>query len=399
MNPAALEETLRWPFFEEGHRRFAQALARWADATLPRLPHDDVDAACRARVKALGEEGFLKAVVPAEHGGLHPRLDVRTLCLAREILAARDGLADFAFAMQGLGTGSISLFGSTALKSRYLPPVRDGKAIAAFALSEPEAGSDVAALATTAVADGPSHVRINGQKTWISNGGIADHYVVFVRTGEGPGARGLSAFVVDASAPGLEVAERIEVIAPHPLATLRFDGVRVPLANRLGKGGDGFKVAMATLDIFRSTVGAAALGFGRRALQATLERASARKLFGAPLGDLQMTQAAIAESASEIDASALLIYRAAWTKDQGAARITREAAIAKMFATEAAQRVIDRAVQLHGGLGVTKGSAVEELYREIRALRIYEGATEVQKIVIARELLRQGATQSAQAAE
>jgi acyl-CoA dehydrogenase len=399
MNPATFEEALRWPFFEEEHRAFAQALAGWADATLPRLPHEDVDAACRARVKALGEAGFLKAVVPAEQGGLHPRLDVRTLCLAREILAARDGLADFAFAMQGLGTGPISLFGSAALKFRYLPPVRDGKTIAAFALSETEAGSDVAALATTAVADGPSHVRINGQKTWISNGGIADHYVVFVRTGEAPGARGLSAFVVDATAPGLEVAERIEVIAPHPLATLRFDGVRVPLENRLGKAGDGFKVAMATLDIFRSTVGAAALGFARRALQASVERAGTRKLFGAPLGDLQMTQAAIAESASEIDASALLVYRAAWSKDQGAARITREAAIAKMFATEAAQRVIDRAVQLHGGLGVTRGSAVEELYREIRALRIYEGATEVQKIVIARELLKQGATQSAQAAE
>jgi acyl-CoA dehydrogenase len=399
MNPATFEETLCWPFFDAEHRAFAQTLANWADATLPRLPQDDVDAACRARVKALGEAGFLKAVVPAEHGGLHSGLDVRTLCLAREILAARDGLADFAIAMQGLGTGSISLFGSAALKSRYLPPVRDGKAIAGFALSEREAGSDVAALATTAVADGPFHVRIDGQKTWISNGGIADHYVVFVRTGEASGARGLSAFVVDARSPGLEVAERIEVIAPHPLATLRFDGVRVPLENRLGKGGEGFKVAMATLDIFRSTVGAAALGFARRALQKTIERANTRKLFGAPLGDLQMTQASIAESASEIDASALLIYRAAWTKDQGAARITREAAIAKMFATEAAQRVIDRAVQLHGGLGVTKGSAVEELYREIRALRIYEGATEVQKIVIARELLKQGAAQSAQAAE
>jgi acyl-CoA dehydrogenase len=395
----SLDETLTWPFFDDAHRRFAEALVRFADTTLPALPHDDVDAACRARVEALGEGGFLKAVVPAEHGGLYDKLDVRTLCLAREILAFRDGLSDFAFAMQGLGSASISLFGSTALKARYLPPVRDGRAIAAFALSEPEAGSDVAALAATAKSDGASHLRIDGGKTWISNGGIADHYVVFARTGEGPGAKGLSAFVVDADTPGLSVAERIEVIAPHPLATLRFEGVRVPADNRLGKPGDGFKVAMATLDVFRSTVGAAALGFARRALHETVERAASRKLFGAPLAELQLTQGAIAESASEVDASALLVYRAAWTKDQGAARVTREAATAKMFATEAAQRVIDRAVQLHGGFGVTKGVKVEELYREIRALRIYEGATEVQKVVIARELLKNRAGKSALAAE
>jgi acyl-CoA dehydrogenase len=394
-----LEETLSWPFFDDGHRHFAEALARWADATLTTLPHADLDAACRARVKALGDGGFLKAVVPAEHGGLNRALDVRTLCLARDILAFRDGLADFAFAMQGLGTASISLFGSPALKAHYLPPVRDGRAIAAFALSEPDAGSDVAALATTAKPDGPAHLRIDGTKTWISNGGIADHYVVFARTGEAAGAKGLSAFVVDADTPGLSVSERIEVIAPHPLATLRFEGVRVPLANRLGGPGDGFKVAMATLDVFRSTVGAAALGFARRALHETVERAASRKLFGAPLAELQLTQGAIAESASEVDASALLVYRAAWTKDQGAARVTREAAMAKMFATEAAQRVIDRAVQLHGGLGITKGVKVEELYREIRALRIYEGATEVQKVVIARELLKSRSGKSALAAE
>ena len=395
----SLDETLTWPFFDDGHRRFAAALTRFADTTLAGLPHDDVDQACRARVKALGEGGFLKAVVPAEHGGLHEKLDVRTLCLAREILAFRDGLSDFAFAMQGLGSASISLFGSAVLKAHYLPPVRDGRAIAAFALSEPEAGSDVAALATTAKPDGASHLRIDGSKTWISNGGIADHYVVFARTGEGHGAKGLSAFVVDADTPGLSVTERIEVIAPHPLATLRFEGVRVPVGNRLGGPGDGFKVAMATLDVFRSTVGAAALGFARRALHETVERAASRKLFGAPLAELQFTQGAIADSASEVDASALLVYRAAWTKDQGAARVTREAATAKMFATEAAQRVIDRAVQLHGGFGVTKGVKVEELYREIRALRIYEGATEVQKVVIARELLKNRAGKSAVAAE
>jgi acyl-CoA dehydrogenase len=394
-----LDETLTWPFFDGGHRRYAEMLARWADATLPGLPHDDVDAACRARVKALGEAGFLKAVVPSEHGGLHPKFDVRTLCLVREILAFRDGLADFSFAMQGLGSGPISLYGSTETKARYLPRVRDGLAIAAFALSEPEAGSDVAALATTATADGPSHMRLTGSKTWISNGGIADHYVVFARTGEGPGAKGLSAFVVDADTPGLEVVERIETIAPHPLATLRFDGARVPVANRLGQPGDGFKVAMSTLDIFRSSVGAAALGFARRALYETVERAATRKLFGAPLADLQLTQGAIADSAADVDASALLVYRAAWTKDQGAARVTLEAAMAKMVATEAAQRVIDRAVQLHGGLGITKGVKVEELYREIRALRIYEGATEVQKVVIARELLKNRPGKPALAAE
>jgi acyl-CoA dehydrogenase len=394
-----LGDTLVWPFFEDGHRRFADALTRWADGALSNLPHDDVDAACRVRVAALGAEGFLKAVVTAEHGGLSPQLDVRTLCLAREILSFRDGLADFAFAMQGLGSGPITLFGNDSLKQRYLPAVRDGKAIAAFAISEPEAGSDVAAIATTAKDDGPAHVRIDGCKTWISNGGIADHYIVFARSEPASGAKGLSAFVVDAHTPGLTVAKRIEVIAPHPLATLSFDGVRVPIANRIGRPGDGFKIAMATLDVFRATVGAAALGFARRALFETIEHAGRRQLFGAPLGDLQLTQAAIAESASEVDAAALLVYRAAWTKDQGAERVTREAAMAKMVATESAQRVIDRAVQVHGGLGVTKGVKVEELYREIRALRIYEGATEVQKIVIAREALKNRAGVHKSAAE
>src|ERR1051325_6711262 len=320
----SLAETLTWPFFEAHHRRFADELARWADATLPGLPHDDVDAACRARVAALGKAGFLKACVPAEFGGLHAKLDVRTLCIAREILAFRDGLSDFAVAMQGLGTGAISLYGTPKLKQRYLPPVRDGKAIAAFALSEPEAGSDVAAMTTTATPDGNAHVRIDGAKTWISNGGIADHYVVFARTGEAPGAKGLSAFMADADTPRLTVIDRIEVIAPHPLATLRFDGVRVPVTNRLRRTGAGFKVAMGTLDIFRATVGAAALGFARRALHESVEQAATRNLFGAPLGDLQMTQATIADSATEVDAAALLVDRAAWTKEQGAEGVTRE---------------------------------------------------------------------------
>ncbi len=388
-----LAAALRLPFFTMAHREHAARLQGWAGARLADLPHDTdttegLDAACRARVRALGEAGFLRACVPAAHGGLHETLDVRTLCLSREILGWHDGLADFAFAMQGLGTGSISLYGSDALKARYLPPVARGEAIAAFALSEKEAGSDVAAMATSAVADGPDHVRINGDKTWISNGGIADHYVVFARTGEAPGARGLSAFVVDADAPGLTVSERIDVIAPHPLATLSFENVRVPLTHRLGGPGEGFKVAMATLDIFRSTVGAAALGFARRAQHEALSRATTRQLFGAPMAELPLAQAAIAESEAEIDAASLLIYRAAWLKDSGQTRITREAAMAKMVATENAQRVIDRSLQLFGGLGVTKGVKVEELYREIRALRIYEGATDVQKIVIAREAIR-----------
>jgi acyl-CoA dehydrogenase len=389
----SLAQSLGLPFFDNAHRDHAARLSAWAAETLHALPHDTVttaglDAACRARVAALGEAGFLKACVPAAYGGLAEGLDVRTLCLSREILAFHDGLADFGFAMQGLGTGSITLHGSEEAKRRYLPPVAAGQAIAAFALSEKEAGSDVAAMATEAAPDGNDHVRITGEKTWISNGGIADHYVVFARTGEAPGARGLSAFVVDADAPGLSVSERIDVIAPHPLATLRFDGVRVPVASRLGGPGEGFKVAMATLDIFRSTVGAAALGFARRAQHEALSRATSRQLFGAPMAELPLAQAAIAESEAEIDAAALLIHRAAWLKDTGQPRITREAAMAKMVATENAQRVIDRSLQLFGGLGVTKGVKVEELYREIRALRIYEGATDVQKIVIAREAIR-----------
>jgi acyl-CoA dehydrogenase len=393
------QSTLGWPFFEAAHKEHAATLEIWAQRTLHLLPHETasnegLDYACRARVRALGEAGLLKACVPKAYGGLTDNLDVRTLCLTREILAWHDGLADFAFAMQGLGTGSISLFGSEAIKARYLPPVAEGKAIAAFALSEKEAGSDVAAMTTSAVPDGNSHMRITGEKTWISNGGIADHYVVFVRTGEAPGARGLSAFVMDADAPGLSVSERIEVIAPHPLATLRFENVRVPVANRLGAPGEGFKVAMATLDIFRSTVGAAALGFARRAQHEALGRASSRVLFGAPMAELPLAQATLAENETEIDAAALLIYRAAWMKDQGAPRITREAAMAKMVATESAQRVIDRSMQLFGGLGVTRGVKVEELYREVRALRIYEGATDVQKLIIAREALKTFAERS-----
>lgn len=380
---------LNWPFFEEAHREFARGLSDWSSREIDKhVDHADVDRSCRALVRALGDAGWLRAVVPAAYGGLSEQIDVRRLCLAREILAWQDSLADFAFAMQGLGTGSISLFGSEALKKRYLTATCSGRQIAAFALSEPEAGSDVAALAATAAADGSTHVRLNGKKTWISNGGIADHYVVFARTGEGPGVKGLSAFVVDADTPGLSIDGRIEITAPHPLATLKFSDCRVPLSQRLGAPGEGFKVAMATLDIFRATVGASALGMARRALDESLRRARTRRLFGAPLGDLQLSQSALADSAVDIDAAALLVYRAAWVKDSGKPRVTRESSSAKLFATEMAQRAIDRAVQMFGGHGVRKGIKVEALYREIRALRIYEGASEVQKVIIAREMLK-----------
>ena len=379
---------LQWPFFTDAHRQLAADLERWAVKHLAHVEHADVDQSCRNLVAALAAGGWLNHSAPApDTTGTHP-LDVRTLCLMRETLARHSGLADFAFAMQGLGSGSIALSGSSALKKKYLPAVRNGKAIAAFALSETVAGSDVAALATTATLDGDHYV-INGEKTWISNGGIADFYTLFVRTGEAPGAKGLSAIVVDADAPGLRITERIEVIAPHPLATLRFEDCRVPRSQLLGQSGAGFKIAMSTLDIFRSTVGAAALGFARRALDETLRHTTSRQLFGAPLSDLQMTQGKIADMAVAIDASALLVYRAAWTRDCVADRVTREAAMAKLFATESAQEVIDQAVQLFGGRGVTRGEKVEELYREVRALRIYEGASEVQKLVIARQVLQE----------
>ena len=375
---------LHWPFFEPRHRELADRLETWAAQNLSHIEHDDTDRACRSLVAALGREGWLKFTAPGE--GDVEKIDVRTLALIREILARHSGLADFAFAMQGLGAGPISFFGDDEQRKTWLPKTRSGKAIAAFSLSEPASGSDVANISTTARRDGNGFV-IDGEKTWISNGGIADFYIVFARTGEAPGARGLSAFVVEAGSPGLKVAERLNTIAPHPLARLRFEGCRVPASAQIGRGGDGFKIAMATLDVFRTSVGAAALGFARRALDETLKRAADRHLFGAPLADLQMVQGHLADMALEIDAAALLVYRAAWTKDMGAARVTREAAMAKLFATEAAQRVIDNAVQIHGGDGVRSGHPVETLYREIRALRIYEGASDVQKIVIARSVL------------
>jgi acyl-CoA dehydrogenase len=380
---------LDWPFFEPRHRALAQGVDEWVRENLSDLDHDaDADATCRALVRKLGAGGWLRHVVPAAYGGVAQRVESRALCLIRETLARHAGLADFAFAMQGLGSCAIALHGSEALRQRYLPRVAAGEWIAAFAMSEPEAGSDVAAIATRAVPDGETFV-LDGVKTWISNGGIADFYTVIARTGEAPGAKGLSAFIVDADTPGLEVAQRIDVMAPHPLATLRFSGCRVSAARRLGAAGQGFAVAMETLDIFRASVAAAALGFARRALDEALGRARARRLFGQPLAQFQLTQAALADMATAIESSALLIYRAAWLRDEKGARTTREAAMAKLVATESAQQVIDRAVQLFGGLGVKRGEAVERLYREIRPLRIYEGASEVQKLIIARELLRE----------
>jgi alkylation response protein AidB-like acyl-CoA dehydrogenase len=379
---------LRWPFFEAHHRDFAAALDAWAHATVRDQHGHDVDAQCRLLVKQLGAGGWLRhAVGGTAYGAAADVIDTRMLCLARETLARHEGLADFAFAMQGLGSGAISLAGTPEQKARWLPRVAAGEAIAAFALSEPDAGSDVAALQCAASIEG-DHAVLNGEKTWISNGGIADFYVVFCRTGEAPGARGISAFVVEAGTPGFEIAERIEVIAPHPLARLRFTHCRVPLAHRIGAAGEGFKVAMRTLDVFRTSVAAAALGFARRALEEGLARAKSRPMFGGKLADFQLTQAKLAQMALTIDSAALLVYRAAWERDQGM-NVTRQAAMAKLAATEGAQQVIDAAVQLFGGLGVTSGMPVERLYREIRSLRIYEGATEVQQLIIGRDLIKE----------
>lgn len=373
---------LDWPFFDAEHRALADRAREWAADCHGLVDEADPDSTCRRLARGMGEAGLLDVAVPPDGH----RLDVRSLCLMRDHLAQRAGLVDFAFAMQGLGTGAIQLFGTPEQRARWLPPVCAGEQLAAFALSEKAAGSDAAALATSAVRDGDAWA-LNGEKTWISNGGIAGVHVVFARTGEGPGTRGLSAFVVPGGAAGLTTAERIEVSAPHPLATLRFEDCRVPPDALLGRPGEGFKIAMSVLDVFRSTVGAAALGFARRALDEALAHARRRHLFGAPLADMPVTQAALADMATDVDAAALLVYRAAWAKDSGAARITREASMAKLYATEAAGRVVDRAAQIHGGLGVVAGHPVELLTREVRALRIYEGASEVQRVVIARQVL------------
>jgi len=378
---------LDWPFFEERHRLLGAQLEMWATQHVPVPLPRDVDTQCRLLVRTLGGAGWLRhSVAGSEYGGIDEVIDSRSICIIRETLSAHSGLADFAFAMQGLGSGAISLAGTPAQKSRYLPSVARGESIAAFALSEPDAGSDAAALTCSAYVDGDDVV-LNGAKTWISNGGIADFYIVFARTAEAAGARGISAFIVETGTPGLEIAERIDVIAPHPLARLRMVDCRIPLRQRIGEGGEGFKVAMRTLDVFRTSVAAAAVGMGRRALAEALQRAASRKMFGKTLGDFQLTQAKLAQMATTIDSSALLTYRAAWQRDQGVGT-TMEAAMAKLAATEGAQQVIDAAVQIWGGLGVVSEQPVERLYREIRALRIYEGASEVQQLIIARELVK-----------
>ena len=387
---------LNWPFFDERHRELHAALARWCAENSDAITHDEsrdaVDQMCRGIVKRLGSAGFTRYCVRADQGGAFADFDVRCISILRESLARFDGLADFAFAMQGLGSGAITLAGSAELQSKYLPKVARGEAIAAFALSEPEAGSDVAAMQCSARQDG-DHYLLDGAKTWISNGGIADFYCVFART-QAPivradgttAASGISAFVVDAATPGFSVAERIDLMAPHPMATLSFKNCRIPAAQRIGPEGEGFKIAMRTLDIFRTSVAAAALGFAQRALEEAIKQVQARRMFGRKLADFQMTQVALADMATDVDAARLLTYRAAWLRDTGG-RVTKEAAMAKMTATETAQRVIDQALQLFGARGVTTGSVVEKLYRDIRALRIYEGATEVQKLIIAREVL------------
>jgi|HubBroStandDraft_6_1064221.scaffolds.fasta_scaffold75888_4 acyl-CoA dehydrogenase len=368
---------LDWPFFEPRHRALAAEIDAWATEHVG-AASADVDAHCRALVHALGQAGWLKYAVGD--------IDTRAVCLIRETLARHEGLADFAFAMQGLGSGPISLFGNADQKKRYVARAGDGSSIAAFALSEPSTGSDAAALTCAARRDGDSYV-LDGEKTWISNGGIADFYVVFARTGEAPGAKGITAFVVEPGTPGFDCSERIEVIAPHPLGRLTFASCRVPFRAVIGEEGQGFKIAMATLDVFRTSVAAAALGFARRALDEALRHATTRSMFGQMLADFQLTQARIATMATGIDAAALLTYRAAWLRDRGQ-RVTVEAAMAKMVATETAQQVIDSAVQLLGALGVVQGHPVEQLYREIRPLRIYEGATEVQQLIIARGIMK-----------
>jgi acyl-CoA dehydrogenase len=380
---------LAWPFFDARHRDLATALDQWCADELAHLGHgeEDLDGLCRHILARLGAGGWLRHAVPASHGGMAENLDVRSLCIIRETLGRWHGLADFVFAMQGLGSGAVSLFGSDTQKAWMLPGIASGQRMGAFALTELDSGSDVAAMTTSARLDG-NEWRIDGAKTYISNGGIATQYILFARTGEAPGAKGISAFLVPADAPGLVVEERLRVMAPHPLATLRFDNLRLPADALIGEAGKGFAYAMASLDLFRTTVGAAALGFARRALDEATARVRVRQLQGRPLADNAVVQAQLADMALDIDAAALLIYRAAWVRDVEGRRNTREAAMAKLFATDRAQDVIDKAVQLHGGMGVTHGAVVENLFREVRALRIYEGASEVQRVVIAREHLK-----------
>jgi acyl-CoA dehydrogenase len=378
---------LDWPFLDDDHRRLATELDGWAGREL--VPHthgEDLDTSCRSIARQLGQAGWLRHVVPAEFGGSRKSLDVRSLCLIRETLARHAPLADFVFALQALGAGPVTLFGTDEQRRAILPGIASGERIAAFALSEEDAGSDVAAMRTTARRSDGGYV-LDGEKTWISNAGIADHYVVFCRFPDA-GERGYAAFSVEASNPGLEVTGRLGTLAPHPLGTIALRSCRVDADALIGESGRGLRVALGTLDVFRATVGAAAVGFARRALDEAVAHVRERQAFGGTLADLQLVQASLADMAVEIDASALLVYRAAWTRDSGAERVTREAAMAKLHATEAAQRVIDAAVQLLGARGLAAGSVLEGLYREIRALRIYEGASDIQRLVIAGVLLK-----------
>lgn len=375
-------EHLDWPFYEPRHRDLARVVEAWR---MPPTDHADVDASCRAIVAALGSAGLLSVCV-AEADRDASTLDSRSLCVMREHLAYQDGLADFAFAMQGLGSGPVSLAGTPEQRAAWLPRVAKGEALAAFALSEPNAGSDAVALTTRATRDGDAWV-IDGCKTWISNGGIADFYCVFARTGDEPSSRSISCFLVPADTRGLRVAERIDVISPHPLARLDFEGCRLPADALLGAPGEGFKLAMRTLDIFRASVAAAAVGFARRALDEAASHAVGRRMFGGTLAGQQLTQATLGDMTSAIDAAALLVARAAWKRDVAKERTTREAAMAKLVATESAQKVIDAAVQMFGARGVQSGNVVERLYRDIRALRIYEGASEVQRLILGRDIV------------
>ena len=377
---------LAWPFFDDTHRALATSVTEWASTQTVNAP--SLDDACRTWVRLRGAAGYLRYCVPEAWGGALPTLDSRALCVLRESLAARDGLADFVFAMQGLGSGAITLGGTDALRAEWLPRVASGHAIAAFALSEPEAGSDAGAMSTSATRiDGGW--RLNGMKTWISNGGIADFYCVFARSApESTGSKGISGFFVRADSPGISVTERIEVISPHPLATLSFRDCEVPHHALLGTEGDGFALAMRTLDIFRVSVAAAATGFARRALHEALQYTNSRAMFGSTLSAQPLAQAMLGDMATDLDAAALLTYRAAWHRDTQGTRSTAVAAMAKLGATELAQQIIDRALQLHGGRGVRVGGVVERLYREVRALRIYEGATEVQRLLVGRETLK-----------
>jgi acyl-CoA dehydrogenase len=376
------------PFFEERHRRLATELDDRAADMVAGLDHSGSELErARAIGRALGGAGWFRLLVADPEQAEGPP-DVRSLCIARETLARHDGLADFVMALQGLGSAPILFSGSAAQRAAYMPRVITGEAVPAFALSEEEAGSDAAGIRTTAEKRGGGYI-LNGSKMWISNAGLADFYVVFARTGEAPGARGISAFIVDADTPGLRVSEQVEVMAPHVIAALRFEDCEVPANRLIGLPGEGFKIAMGVLDVYRSSVGAAALGFARRAFQEAIGHVRQRRLFGQMLSDFQATQMKLADMAADLEASAFFVYRAAWLKDTTGRRITYESSLAKMFSTEKAQAIIDSAVQLFGGAGLRKDSVLEKLYREIRPLRIYEGATEIQKLVIAGQLYRQ----------